>query len=87
MILVGDLNAYPDSRALEILGQRWNNATAKTAKYLTFPSVAPKNQIDYVVYQPQDSRLVSGKAVVINESLASDHCPLVVDFTFSDSDR
>ena len=87
VILAGDLNAYPDSRALEILGQRWNNATAKTANCLTFPSVAPKKQIDYVVYQPQGSRLVSGKAVVVDESLASDHCPLVVDFTISDTDN
>ncbi len=87
VILAGDLNAYPESQVLEILGQRWNNATAKTANCLTFPSVNPKNQIDYVVYhQPQGSRLVSGKAVVIDESLASDHCPLVVDFTFSDTD-
>ena len=87
VILAGDLNANPDSRVLEILGQRWNNATAKAANCLTFPSVAPKNQIDYVVHQPQGSRLVSGKAVVVHEPLASDHCPLVVDFTISNTDN
>ncbi len=87
VVLAGDLNAYPESRALEILGKRWNNTTTKTENCFTFPAVAPKHQIDYVLYQPQRSRLVSGKAVVINESLASDHCPLVVDFTISETDN
>ena len=85
VILAGDLNAYPDSRSLEILEKRWSNATAKTANCFTFPSVAPKHQIDYVLYQPHRTQLISRKAVVIEEPLASDHCPLLVEFTISDS--
>ena len=86
VILAGDLNAYPESRVLEILEQRWTNTTAKTTNCFTFPAVVPKHQIDYVMYQPQlTTRLISRKAVVINESLASDHCPLLVEFSVSDS--
>ena len=87
IILAGDLNAYPDSKALKILEGSWINATAKTAKCFTFPAGSPKHQIDYVRYQTHASRLVSGKANVINESLASVHCPLLVDFTIFNSDN
>jgi endonuclease/exonuclease/phosphatase family metal-dependent hydrolase len=87
VILAGDLNAYPDSRAIEILGHHWSNTAVKTANCFTFPAVGPKHQIDYILYQPRRSQLISRKAVVIDESLASDHRPLVVEFTISDSDN
>jgi endonuclease/exonuclease/phosphatase family metal-dependent hydrolase len=87
VILVGDLNAYPESRVIEILGRSWSNATVKTANCLTFPAIAPKHQIDYVLFQLQRSQLVCGNADVIAESLASDHCPLVVEFSISNTEK
>ena len=87
VILAGDINAYPDSRVLEILERGWSNGTAKTTNCLTFPAVNPKHQIDYILYQPQRAGLISRKPEVIDESLASDHRPLVVEFTTSVSDN
>ena len=64
-----------------------SNVYVQGATRTTFPAVAPKHQIDYVLYQHWGTGLISTKAVVVEERLASDHCPLLVEFTISDSDN
>lgn len=75
-ILVGDLNATPDSAVLEALRQKWTVATADK-KLVTFPAGRPTRQIDYVLYRPAE-RFRVVEARVIDEAVISDHRPVVV---------
>jgi len=78
--VIGDLNALPDSRPLEILATAgWLNP-GKSPAY-TFPSAEPNRQIDYVLVRPANSKKFAAKTIeVIDEAVASDHRPLLVIF-------
>lgn len=80
VILLGDLNANPDSRVLEILKPHWRNTTDGQLDQLTFPAPRPEKQIDYVLARPADRWEVVDTRV-IDEPLASDHRPLVVELS------
>lgn len=81
VILTGDLNATPDSVPLSILDTHWKSASAGETPVLTFPAVDPQRQLDYVLYRPADRfRVIAVK--VIDEPLASDHRPLLVELEF-----
>jgi endonuclease/exonuclease/phosphatase family metal-dependent hydrolase len=86
VILVGDFNAEPGSRVLKAMESRWVNATAESTERLTFPSQIPNRQIDYVFSQPR-GKFVAGKTTVIGEAEASDHRPLLVEFSAAASDK
>jgi len=74
MILVGDFNATPDSEPIKILSQYWIDACGNNPQP-TFPSANPKQKIDYIMYRPADRwRVVETR--IIDEKVASDHCPL-----------
>lgn len=76
VILAGDLNTTPQSKPLAILGKNWNSAgTGKPL--LTIPVEKPVRQIDYVLVRPADRFRVL-EARVLDESVASDHRPLLV---------
>ncbi|WP_236696692.1 endonuclease/exonuclease/phosphatase family protein [Rhodopirellula islandica] len=76
MILAGDFNASPDSQAIQMLQQEWRMATSEPMP--TFPAESPTRQLDYVVVRPANSwRIV--KAMVLDEPLASDHRPVLVE--------
>ncbi|MFC1730146.1 endonuclease/exonuclease/phosphatase family protein [candidate division KSB1 bacterium] len=75
-ILAGDLNAVPDSEPMNILFRFWSDAASSDPQY-TFPSDEPRRRIDYVLFLPSDRwRVVETR--VIDERIASDHCPLLV---------
>ncbi|MFN0100569.1 MAG: endonuclease/exonuclease/phosphatase family protein [Bryobacteraceae bacterium] len=74
-ILAGDLNAPPDDLVIGTLMQQWASAT-KGPVYLTSPSENPKRQIDYVLFRPA-KRWTVVEAKVIDETVASDHRPLL----------
>lgn len=76
-ILTGDLNATPESKPLKKLEDYgWINENM--GKDLnTIPSINPKKQIDYILFRPKNKWEVE-KVMVIDESLASDHLPIVV---------
>jgi endonuclease/exonuclease/phosphatase family metal-dependent hydrolase len=78
--VIGDLNALPESKPLQILaGAGWQNPSKSPV--LTFPSAEPKRQIDYVLCRPADSKkIVATEIRVIDEKVASDHRPLLVVF-------
>jgi endonuclease/exonuclease/phosphatase family metal-dependent hydrolase len=74
-ILAGDMNAVPDSEPIRELLKRWSNATDEPASP-TAPSKKPTSRIDYVFYRPASMFRVS-HAEVIEESMASDHRPVL----------
>jgi len=73
IILAGDLNAVPDSDPIALLVQEWSYA-AQGDPRPTVPSVAPKRKIDYILFKKDRWRVVEVR--VIDEKVASDHCPV-----------
>lgn len=78
VILAGDLNATPESEPLSILSRRWKSATSGQTR-LTFPAGTPERQLDYVLYRG-NGRLNVVQTQVLDEPIASDHRPLLVEF-------
>jgi endonuclease/exonuclease/phosphatase family metal-dependent hydrolase len=79
MILTGDLNALPDSPPLAKLADRgWTQGDPET-ELLTWEATNPDRQIDYVLVAPARAwRIVNIE--VMDEPLASDHLPIVMEF-------
>ncbi len=75
-LLAGDLNATPESDPMKILSKFWADASASDPQP-TFPSSNPRRRIDYVLFRPA-SRWKVLETRVIDEKVASDHCPLLV---------
>jgi endonuclease/exonuclease/phosphatase family metal-dependent hydrolase len=76
VILAGDLNTTPGSKAFTALTAKWADATAGKG-LLTVPVDRPSEQIDHVLFRPAGRfRVVS--ASVIDEPVASDHRPVLV---------
>ena len=76
--LAGDFNAVPQSEPLELLNERWESATNSPAT-LTFPAARPERQLDYILFRPLGGANVL-TASVLDESVASDHRPLLAEF-------
>lgn len=74
MILAGDLNATPGSDPINLLLEQWSDA-ARDNPQPTFPSTKPSRRIDYVMYKP-NGRWKVLQVKVIDEKVASDHCPV-----------
>lgn len=75
-IIGGDFNAKPKSECIETMLKHWTDATDASP---TFPSVKPNTKIDYIFFRPQ-SELKVKRTEVIDEKLASDHCPVLTVF-------
>lgn len=83
LILMGDLNAAPNSDVIAELSHSWEilNNTAKA----TFPADRPTVVIDYIMrYRDGGQVCLLKKAQVMDEPLASDHRPLFVDIQIPD---
>ena len=77
VILAGDLNAEPGSIPIMFLEDYWGSAYDREAPAPTYPSAEPVKKIDYVMYYPKDRwKVISSE--VIQDSVASDHCPHLV---------
>jgi endonuclease/exonuclease/phosphatase family metal-dependent hydrolase len=77
-ILAGDMNATPDAEPIQILLERWSNATDDPPSP-SAPSINPKSRIDYIFYRPAAGfRVIDAR--VIDEAMASDHRPVQADF-------
>ena len=82
-ILVGDLNAEPGSKTIDILEEFWTASyTRDTLKY-TYPSDNPTNKIDYVLFYPANRWKVL-ETRVIQDTIASDHCSYLVTLQLLD---
>lgn len=77
-ILAGDMNAQPDEEPIQVLLEKWT-PTLESPPVPSAPSTNPRSRIDYIFRRPSENfRLVSHK--VIEEPLASDHCPVFAEF-------
>jgi endonuclease/exonuclease/phosphatase family metal-dependent hydrolase len=74
IILAGDLNAAPGSDPINLLTGQWAYASQDDPQP-TIPSVKPRRKIDYIMYKPKDRWKVI-EVRVIDEKVASDHCPV-----------
>ncbi|MCP4093239.1 MAG: hypothetical protein GY747_07300 [Planctomycetes bacterium] len=75
-LLVGDLNADPDSQPMKVLFDAgWQ--PADPSHQPTFPSKEANVKIDWFLNQPGQGASLKDYRV-LNEPIASDHCPLVV---------
>lgn len=89
IMLFGDMNDEPGSKAIEELSELMSDSWTLAGKGngFTFPSTSPKKRIDYVLNlkkQTPDSlstvvRFLPVTARVVR-STASDHLPLIVEF-------
>ncbi len=77
-ILAGDMNAVPDSEPIQILLEKWTNATDDPPSPSS-PSIKPKSRIDYIFYRPATRFRVTA-VTVIDEAMASDHRPVLAEF-------
>jgi endonuclease/exonuclease/phosphatase family metal-dependent hydrolase len=75
MILAGDMNATPGSAVVNLLEEDWTAAAAAEPLY-TFPAEKPTRQIDFVFFRPA-ARWKVIESKVLDESVASDHRPLL----------
>jgi endonuclease/exonuclease/phosphatase family metal-dependent hydrolase len=75
VILAGDLNATPESKAIAALAAYWTLATGEGLN--TYPASQPAKQIDYVLLRPASAFRVL-ETRVLNEPIASDHRPVLV---------
>lgn len=79
--LAGDFNAEPDSPFIKELKSDFQILSSNKP---TFPANAPKEVIDYVVSSKQEvPTFVARSASVIDEPLASDHRPILVEVMFA----
>jgi len=75
IVLAGDLNATPESKPVANLASKWTLAISDPG-LLTYPSVKPTKQIDYILFRP-GGRFRVVEAQVIDEPIASDHRPVL----------
>jgi len=78
LILAGDFNSRPGSAVLEMLSQDWEILN-KGDDHLTFPSVAPDREIDFIMVRAE-SRLEIVSHRVLDEPVISDHRPIFAKF-------
>ncbi|NRB46401.1 MAG: endonuclease/exonuclease/phosphatase family protein [Saprospiraceae bacterium] len=76
-ILVGDLNAKPESEPIRILQKHWTTSYGDEDPAPTYPSDNPRIKIDYVMFSPANRWKVLERTV-IKDTVASDHCAYLV---------
>ena len=82
VFLVGDLNASPDSEEIAYLSENW--IMLNDPNEPTFPSDTPNVTIDYLLLKKNDNFSHSViTAEVVDEPMASDHRPLMVEVEIS----
>ncbi len=79
LILVGDLNAKPESKPIQILEKYFVRNT--TSNQPTSPNVNTKNEIDYIMVL-KNQEFNWKKYQVIKKEYASDHLPLYAEIKF-----
>ena len=87
VILMGDLNAKPESDEIKSLATNWN--VLNNVKNATFPANEPKETIDYIAGYTANNQTYSVlQTRVVDEKIASDHRPVFADVRFkADADQ
>jgi len=80
-LIAGDLNARPDSPVMEAIQKDF--LLLNNPKQFTFPANEPRECIDYIAaYKTSELPFAVLSSRVEEESIASDHRPVVVDVRF-----
>ena len=79
LILVGDLNAKPESRPIVLLEEQFVRNKKDNAP--TFPNVGPKEEIDYILVS-KPTRFKWKQYTVVDAPYPSDHLPLYAEIVF-----
>ena len=80
-ILAGDLNELPEGETIRQLQKQWTMSFTDNSP--SYPSSFPNQKIDYVMYRPAQRWKVL-KTIVIDDKVASDHCPVYVELQLLD---
>ncbi|WP_339704893.1 endonuclease/exonuclease/phosphatase family protein [uncultured Kriegella sp.] len=81
-LLLGDLNATPESETINIITKAFTKSTISEAQQGTYPSTGPHKKIDYILYnQPKHWKMLEYK--VLCENYASDHCIVMATLVFT----
>lgn len=83
-ILAGDINATPDSAPVAVLLEKWSTRL-ETPPAPSAPSNNPRSRIDYI-FTLTGAGLVMRKSEVIDEPMASDHCPVFAEIELKDGE-
>lgn len=75
-IVAGDFNALWGAREMDLFQAATGLTNANSAGYSTFPSWAPKRQLDYILY----SEGIQPRGLQVPAVTFSDHLPMVFDF-------
>lgn len=78
VFLSGDLNDTPTSPMMQLLTKQWNLLSEIAP---TFPANNPDRCIDYIMSYKQHKVIIK-RSIVINEPLASDHRPMMVELSW-----
>ncbi len=79
MIVAGDMNALRSENSIALLAEHFY-VFEKYGSPLTFPADTPTKEIDYIcLYKGRDGVATVYDSSVLDEPLASDHRPIVVD--------
>lgn len=78
IFLAGDLNDTPTSAMMQLLTKQWNTLSAPAP---SFPANNPDRCIDYIMSY-KNSKVMVKKSMVIDEPLASDHRPVLVEISW-----
>jgi len=81
VMVLGDFNATPESKVVVAMRQKWDDPTADAG--MTFPADKPVKKIDYVLL-PKGHGWTVVSAKVVDEPMASDHRPVVVELRWKD---
>ena len=81
-IVFGDFNDVPDSRTMNAFRKVAGNARKPSDSSATFPADEPNIEIDYILSGPSSSWSPTS-ATVIEESIASDHRPVVAELNLN----
>ncbi|WP_234347480.1 endonuclease/exonuclease/phosphatase family protein [Parabacteroides bouchesdurhonensis] len=78
VLVGGDFNAKPGSEPVEIIKGKFNLLTSE--KFITYPSDTPRVCLDYIWGLKFNNHKYNVlQSVSINEPMASDHLPLMID--------
>ena len=79
LLFCGDFNAIPDSREIQYIYASLHESFDGKKNIYTFSTTKPASQIDYIF--ANDKVTFRQNATVIQSKTASDHFPIMVDFT------
>jgi len=79
VIFGGDLNCGPEEVPLKAFAAPWIVAKKQGAKTLTCPCPQPRSEIDFLLVKPSATALSLPRYEVLQEILASDHLPVVLE--------